>query len=527
MSITDKQKLLALLKEKHRRQNEFKLDDPRMKDKWWRMNNLYYIINENAEKILFRPELRDVQTQLFNDPHNRKLILKARQHGVTTYYCIDFLDNAMFNNNVRCGIIAHNKDDAQIFFADKVKYAFDNLRCPELKEKMAATKDSSRELVFANNSAIRVGTSLRSTTLQYLHISEYGKICAKYPEKAREIRTGALNTVHGDNFITIESTAEGRDGDFYRMCTVAQNHEKSGNPLTEMDFKPFFFSWFQKPEYRINPDNVTIPKDLKEYFLELYHKHGIKLDAEQRAWYVKKYETQQDEMKREFPSTPQEAFEAAIIGAYYGVQMAKVREQRRLGVFPHNPNALVHTAWDLGINDAMTLWSFQLDNNMVNIIDYYENSGEGFEHYVSYLKEKKDFVYGTHYAPHDIKKRDLMSGKTRIRRALEDFGLEFERINRSLDVVEDINEVRRMFYKFRFNEDTTAKGISALDNYRKKWDDNNSCFHRTPLHNWASDGADGLRTLVHGVLRLTEYQYYDEEEQRSDYEIGRNAHGGY
>ena len=148
MSIEDKRQLLSLLEEKERRLNEFKLEDPRMKDKWWRMNNLYYIINENAEKILFQPKLRDVQTALHEDPHNRKLILKARQHGVTTYYCIDFLDNAMFNNNVRCGIIAHNKDDAQIFFADKVKYAFDNLRCPELKEKMAATKDSSRELVL-------------------------------------------------------------------------------------------------------------------------------------------------------------------------------------------------------------------------------------------------------------------------------------------------------------------------------------------------------------------------------------------
>lgn len=508
-------------------QNEFSLDDPRMGDKWWRMNNLYYIINENAEKILFQPKLREVQTDLFNDPHNRKLILKARQHGVTTYYCIDFLDNAMFNDNVRCGIIAHNKDDAQIFFADKVKYAFDNLRCPELKEKMAATKDSSRELVFANNSAIRVGTSLRSTTLQFLHISEYGKICAKYPEKAKEIRTGALNTVHGDNFITIESTAEGRDGDFYRMCTVAQNNDKSGKELTEMDFKPFFFSWFQKPEYRINPDGIPIPADLKEYFISLYQKHGIKLDAEQRAWYVKKYETQQDEMKREFPSTPEEAFEAAIIGAYYGVQMAKVREQRRLGIFPHNPNALVHTAWDLGYNDAMTIWLFQLDNNMVNIIDYYENSGEGFEHYASYLREKKDFVYGTHYAPHDINKHDVMSGKTRIRRALEDFDIAFERINRAKDVVEDINEVRRMFYRFRFNEPTTEKGVSALDNYRKKWDDSNGCFHRTPLHNHASNGADGLRTLVHGVLRLTYYQYYEEEERTNEYETGRNTHGGY
>ena len=265
----------------------------------------------------------------------------------------------------------------------------------------------------------------------------------------------------------------------------------------------------------------------REYFLNLYHKHKIELNAGQRAWYVKKYETQQDEMKREFPSTPEEAFEAAIIGAYYGKQMAKAREQRRIGEFPHNPNALVHTAWDLGINDAMAIWFFQLDNNMINVINYYESSGEGFEHYMNILKEHKDYTYGTHYAPHDIKKRDLMSGKTRIRRALEDFGIDFERIQRALDVVEDINEVRRMFYKFRFDEVNCANGITSLDNYRKKWDENNGCFHRTPLHNAASNGADACRTLVHGVLRLTSYQYYDEQEEQAQIAIGQNKHGGY
>lgn len=526
MSIAEKQRLADLLEEKLRRLNEFSLNDPRMKDKWWRMNNLYYIVDENANKILFEPKKREVQTELFNTKHNRHSILKARQHGVTTYKCIDYLDNAMFEDNIRCGIIAHNKEDAQTFFQDKVKFAFDNLRCPELREKMSPKTDSARELVFSNNSAIRVGTSLRSATLQYLHISEYGKICAKYPEKAKEIRTGALNTVHGNNEITIESTAEGRDGHFYQLCETSKNIKISGKSLTEMDFEFFFFSWYQKPEYRLDPETVLIPEEMLDYFKELRDKYGVELDASQKAWYVKKYETQQDEMKREFPSTPEEAFEAAVIGSYYGVQMAKARSQRRIGLFPHNPSKQVHTAWDLGINDEMTVWSFQFDNTMVNMIDYYENSGEGLEHYVNYLTSKQDYTYGYHFAPHDIKKRDLISGKTRIERAKEDFDIDFIRISRAADVVEDINEVRRMFYRFRFNEATTVKGVRALDNYRKRWDDNNSCFMRHPLHNWASNGADGIRTLVHGVMEFADYQ--EEEDYDYDYRHNtRNATTGY
>lgn len=528
MDLAKKQELLKLLEEKERRRNEFKLDDPRMSDKWWRMNNLYYIIDEDGKKILFQPKNREVQTEIYNSKHNRKLHLKARQHGITTYYCIDFLDNAINNDNVRCGVIAHNKEDAQTFFADKVKYAFDNIRCPELKEKMDPKTDSARELVFSNNSAIRVGTSLRSTTLQYLHISEYGKICAKYPEKAKEIRTGALNTVHGNNFIAVESTAEGRDGDFYRMCNISQANALQNKVLTPMDFSFFFFAWFQKPEYRMDPEHVVITKEMKKYFHDLYHKHGIKLDAEQRAWYVKKYETQQDEMKREFPSTPAEAFEAAVIGAYYGNQMAKLREQGRLGIFPANPAVEVHTAWDLGINDEMTVWSFQFDNGMVNVVDYYENSGEGLEHYVGYLREK-GYVYGSHFAPHDIKKRDLLTGKTRIQRAHEDFNFKFERIQRAQDIVEDINEVRRFFYKFRINEATCKRGINALDSYRKAWDEGNGCFKRTPLHNWASNGADGFRTMVHAVQRITDYADYEEEERNAQHhnKSGKSKYGGY
>ncbi len=490
------------------------------------MNNLYYIINENAEKILFEPAQREVQTALFNTNHNRDVILKARQHGVTTYKCIDYLDNAMFQDNIRCGIIAHNKDDAQTFFQDKVKFAFDNVRCPELKEKMSPKTDSARELVFSNNSAIRVGTSLRSATLQYLHISEYGKICAKYPEKAKEIRTGALNTVHGDNEITIESTAEGRGGHFYQLCSISKNLMLSDKDLTPMDFQFFFFSWFQKPEYWLDPEGIVIPSELLEYFAELKHTHKIILSDGQKAWYVKKYETQQDEMKREFPSTPDEAFEAAIIGAYYAKQMLKARTDNRISFVPHNPSSQVHTAWDLGINDEMTVWSFQLDGLMVNMIGYYENSGEGLEHYIDYLRSK-DYTYGTHFAPHDIKKRDLISGKTRIVRAKEDFDFDFERIDRAIDVVEDINEVRRLFYRFRFDESNCDRGIQAIDSYRKQWDDSNACFKRTPLHNWASNGADGLRTLAHGVLQLTEYEDDESYADNNRYDDTRNASTGY
>ena len=105
------------------------------------------------------------------------------------------------------------REDAEDFFNKKIKFAYDNL--PEwLKAERVATSDSSKMLAFSNGSSIRVGTSLRSGTYQYLHISEFGKLCAQRPDRAEEIIAGAINTVEVGSFIFIESTGEGAYGRF-------------------------------------------------------------------------------------------------------------------------------------------------------------------------------------------------------------------------------------------------------------------------------------------------------------------------
>lgn len=180
------------------------------------------------------------------------IILKARQLGMTTFIQIFMLDRCLFNDNTNAGVIAHTLSDAESFFQDKIKFAYDNLP-DEIKAKLYAQTDSSKELAFANGSRIRVGTSLRSGTLQYLHISEFGKLCAKHPERAREVVSGALNTVAPGQFVFIESTAEGAYGAFYTMCQAAMKLKDSVarglELLTKMDYKFFFYPWFEHPDY--------------------------------------------------------------------------------------------------------------------------------------------------------------------------------------------------------------------------------------------------------------------------------------
>lgn len=118
------------------------------------------------------------------------------------------LDKVLFGSYKSVGIIADDRDSAELIFKDKVKFAYDNL--PDwLRASFKPKTDRKGELVFENNHcSISVDTSFRGGTLQSLHISEYGKICNKYPEKAREIQTGALNTVAPTSEVYIESTAE-------------------------------------------------------------------------------------------------------------------------------------------------------------------------------------------------------------------------------------------------------------------------------------------------------------------------------
>src|SRR4026209_2801348 len=128
-------------------------------DRCWRLNNLYTIQTKEGHKVPFR--LNWAQTELLSSLHECNLILKARQLGFTTFIQFFMLDACLFNSNIRAGTIAHRLDDALVIFRDKVKFPYDNL--PDmLKAARPFVRDSADELVFANNSSIRVSTSMRS-----------------------------------------------------------------------------------------------------------------------------------------------------------------------------------------------------------------------------------------------------------------------------------------------------------------------------------------------------------------------------
>ena len=160
----------------------------------------------------------------------------------------------------------------------------------------------------------------------------------------------------------------------------------------------------------------------------------------------------------------------------------------------YDDNLDVETWFDLGMNDQTSIWFAQRHKGEIRLIDYYENSGEGLDHYADVLK-KKGYDYSKHIAPHDIKVRELGNfGKTRLESALE-LGIAFE-VAPKLSIEDGIEAVRKNLVNCWFDKEKCATGIEYLKAYQKRWDDKNQTFKNKPLHNFSSHCADSFRTGI-------------------------------
>lgn len=472
----------------------------KLADQHWRLNNLYKIVDKDGVKMTFK--MKPVQEQLFEDMDYMNVILKSRQLGFTTFIDIFILDCCLFNSNTTGGIIAHTLNDAEAIFKSKIKYPYDNLP-EEIRAQVTADTSRTKELSFSNGSSIRVSTSLRSGTIQILHISEYGKISVKRPDQATEIRTGAFEAVGQGQMIFVESTAEGREGEFYELCKRAQAHRDAHKKIGPMDWKFHFYSWWQDKDYNTNPEGVIMTQEMLDYFEDLKDR-GINLTDTQKAWYCKKAETQGDQMSQENPSYPEEAFASAVEGAYYASAMVKMRSQKRICSVPYEPGVPVNTFWDLGMDDATSIWFHQRVGIENRLIDYLESSGEDISYYARVLQEKP-YLYGVHYFPHDASHKSMHCNK-RLEDIARDLGLRpltvVPKAKGSDEVLAGIEAVRQMLGTTYIDEAKCKLGIDHLDNYRKSWDERLGAFKRTPLHNQASHGADSIRTGAVGFSPL-------------------------
>lgn len=194
------------------------------------------------------------------------------------------------------------------------------------------------------------------------------------------------------------------------------------------------------------------------------------------------------------------SWNAAILGAFYALEMALVREEGRVTVFDAVPGIAVHRAWDLGVSDDTSIWWFQIVGPQVRILDHYAASGVGLEHFEAVIREREaahGWINGVDYVPHDAKIREWGSGKTRVETMVE-MGLNPMLVPLST-IADGINAVRQLLPFVVFHARTEEGGVTALEQYRREWDDDKKAFRASAIHDWTSHPADSFRYLALAV----------------------------
>jgi hypothetical protein len=186
------------------------------------------------------------------------------------------------------------------------------------------------------------------------------------------------------------------------------------------------------------------------------------------------------------------SFAAAVLGAFYGKELTAAEIAGRVCQVEVNRDLPILTAWDLGVDDPTAIWVFQVEPGRVNVIDFYESSGQGLQHYVEWLNENN--YRGVDWVPHDARVREFGSGRTRIEAMLK-LGRK-PRVVPAHSIMDGINAARQTIPLTYFDATRCAKGLEALREYKAEWDDDLRTFKKTPKHDWSSHAADAFRYLA-------------------------------
>lgn len=480
-------------------------------DPYWRLCSgaLYSILTKSQGVIPFSPN--DGQTLFMRRLWFRNVILKARQRGFTTLIALLWLDHSLFVPDQRCGMVAHDRDSAEELFRDKVKLAYDHLP-PFVQRLRPLVKETSTELHFrhsnTSHSSIRVATSVRSGTIHRLHVSEYGKICARYPEKAAEVMNGSLPAVPADGIVVIESTAEGKDGDFHKKADLAEkNASVPGRVLLPQEYRFHFSAWWEDPGYVTDAYVPIGPKD-EEYFTKVEATIGRHLSLRQKRWWVAErdntFSGDDESMWQEYPSYPAEAFQVSTEGVYYAKQLAAVLTSGRRGHYPYVPGVVVDSWWDIGHTDGTAVWLTQEVAGYIRVFGFIEGWGEPYEYFTLQMQERK-CMWRTHYLPHDAEqKRQLGTRITSPKQELEalSVGGKWKVVPAVDRVIHGIQSTRKVFPRLVFDEEGTKDGWAHLEAYRKTWNAARGDWSDEPRHDIHSEAADALRQLgqTHGKV---------------------------
>lgn len=188
------------------------------------------------------------------------------------------------------------------------------------------------------------------------------------------------------------------------------------------------------------------------------------------------------------------SFDAAIIGAYFGKEVADAEREGRIRASVYDPTLPVYTAWDLGIGDSTAIWFWQVVRGEIRVIDFYEHNGVPVSHYGKVL-HARPYTYAADFVPHDAKVREFTGdGRTRIEAMMKE-GLKPKLVPMH-KIMDGINAARVLFPRMVFDAEMCRDGLEALRQYRADYDEKTKAFKDAPKHDWTSHAADAFRYLA-------------------------------
>ena len=390
--------------------------------------------------------------------HNRKerfAVLVAHRRFGKTVAAINDLIRTCFTvdkDNVRVAYIAPYLSQAKAVAWD---YALEYTRdIPDIK-----INHSELRIDFSNGSRFRLYGADNYNAMRGLYYDAV--VCDEHSNFPLSAWTTVIRPSLADRkgSATFISTPKGRN-EFWELYEYAKSND----------------DWWSGM-FKASQTNILDPEELKEAKLTMG----------------------EDRYEQEFECS----FEAAIVGAYYAMEMKTALEENRITTVPYDPSVGVVTAWDLGIGDSTSIWFAQYVGQEIRVIDYYENSGVGLDHYAKELSSK-NYHYMDHILPHDVQVKELGTGKSRLE-TLHNLGIQDVTIAPKLAIEDGIQAARSMLNRCWFDEEKCNRGIEALRQYRREFDEKNKSWRGRPLHDWTSHGADAWRYLAVGKQTETNW----------------------
>jgi hypothetical protein len=228
-----------------------------------------------------------------------------------------------------------------------------------------------------------------------------------------------------------------------------------------------------------------------DWFVALFRASETKIVQDTELKSAKSFMSD-EEYEQEFECS----FSAALVGAYYKHEMSEMYKDKRITRVPYDPHCAVMTGWDLGIDDSTAIWFIQEVGREIHVIDYYEVNSRGLEFIVGEVNSRK-YNYSTHFLPHDAAARELGTGKTRVE-TLHSLGLKRVEVVKRLGVEDGIHAVRGLLPRMWMDSENCGWGIECLKSYERAFDHKDLVYKARPRHNWASHGADAMRTFAVG-----------------------------